>query len=74
MHGEEARAYGDIGYIGASKRLEAIKKNKNGKKIKYLINKREHQKSSVCCKAEYVFAVIKNVFRYRKTRYQSLRN
>lgn len=32
MHGEEARAYGDIGYIGASKRLEAIKKNKNGKK------------------------------------------
>ena len=28
------------GYIGANKRPEAIKKNKNGKKIKYLINRR----------------------------------
>ena len=37
---EEERAYGDSGYIGANKRPEAIKKNKNGKKIKYLINRR----------------------------------
>ncbi len=91
LHGEEERAYGDSGYIGASKRPEAIKKNKNGKKIKYLINRRpssikklsksgqyaakkkEHQKSSVRCKVEHVFAVIKNIFRYRKTRYRGLR-
>ena len=40
LHGEEERAYGDSGYIGANKRPEAIKKNKIGKKIKYLINRR----------------------------------
>ena len=40
LHGEEERAYGDSGYIGANKRPEAIKKNKNGKKIKYLSNRR----------------------------------
>ena len=40
LHGEKERAYGDSGYIGANKRPEAIKKNKNGKKIKYLINRR----------------------------------
>ena len=85
LHGEEERAYGDSGYIGA------IKKNKKGKKIKYLINrcpssikklskssqytvkKKEHQKSSVHCKVEHVFAVIKNIFRYRKPRYRGLR-
>ncbi len=85
------KPYGDSGYIGANKRPEAIKKNKNGKKIKYLINRRpssikklsksgqyaakkkEHQKSSVRCKVEHVFAVIKNIFRYRKTRYRGLR-
>ncbi len=91
LHGEEERVYGDSGYIGANKRPEAIKKNKNGKKIKYLINRRpssikklsksgqyaakkkEHQKSSVRCKVEHVFAVIKNIFQYRKTRYRGLR-
>lgn len=90
LHGKEERAYGDSGYIGAKKRPEAIKKNKDGKNIKYLINrrpssikklsksgqyaakKREHQKSSVRCKVEHVFAVVKNIFRYRKTRYRGL--
>lgn len=91
LHGEEERAYGDSGYVGAKKHPEAIKKNKNGKNIKYIINrrpssikklsksgryaakKREHQKSSVRCKVEHVFAVVKNIFRYRKTRYRGLR-
>ena len=68
-----------------------LMKNKNGKKIKYIINRRpssikklsksgqyaakkkEHQKSSVRYKVEHVFAVIKNIFRYRKTRYRGLR-
>lgn len=90
LHGKEERAYGDSGYIGAKKRPEAIKKNKDGKNIKYLINrrpssikklsksgqyaakKRENQKSSVRCKVEHVFAVVKNIFRYRKTRYRGL--
>jgi IS5 family transposase len=66
------------------------KKNKDGKNIKYIINrrpssikklspsgqyaakKREHQQSSVRCKVEHVFAVMKNIFRYRKTRYRGL--
>ena len=91
MHGEEETLHGDSGYIGANKRPEAIKKNKNGKKIKYVINrkqssinklsksgqhaakKREHEKSSVRCKVEHVFAVVKRLFGYRKTRYRGLR-
>lgn len=91
LHGEEERAYGDSGYIGAKKRPDAIKKNKDGKNIKYIINrrpssikklsksgqyaakKREHQKSSIRCKVEHVFAVVKNIFHYRKTRYRGLR-
>lgn len=91
IHGEEERVYGDSGYIGAKKRPEAIKKNKDEKNIKYIINrrpssikklsksgqysakKREHQKSSVRCKVEHVFAVVKNIFHYRKTRYRGLR-
>ena len=91
MHGEEETLHGDSGYIGANKRPEAIKKNKNGKKIKYIINrkqssinklsksgqysakKKEHEKSSVRCKVEHVFAVVKRIFGYRKTRYRGLR-
>ena len=91
MHGEEETLKGDSGYIGADKRPEAIRKNKQGKKIKYIINrkqssinklsksgqyaakKREHEKSSVRCKVEHVFAVVKRLFGYRKTRYRGLR-
>lgn len=91
MHGEEETLNGDSGYIGADKRPEAIRKNKQGKKIKYIINrkqsyinklsksgqyaakKREHEKSSVRCKVEHVFAVVKRLFGYRKTRYRGLR-
>ena len=91
MHGEEETLNGDSGYIGANKRPEAIKKNKQGKKIKYIINrkqssinklsksgqyaakKKEHEKSSVRCKVEHVFAVVKRLFGYSKTRYRGLR-
>lgn len=91
MHGEEETLNGDSGYIGADKRPKAIRKNKQGKKIKYIINrkqssinklsksgqyaakKREHEKSSVRCKVEHVFAVVKRLFGYRKTRYRGLR-
>ena len=91
MHGEEDTVNGDSGYIGANKRPDAIKKNKQGKRIKYNINrrpssikklsksgqykakKRERQKSSVRNKIEHVFAVVKRLFGYRKTRYRGLR-
>ena len=91
LHGEEETMHGDSGYIGAEKRPEAIRKNKQGKKIKYIIcrkrssikklsksgqaaaKKREHRKSSVRCKVEHVFAVVKKLFGYRKTRYRGLR-
>ena len=90
LHGEEERAFGDSGYIGAKKRHDAVKKNKSGKNIKYIINRRpssikklsksgqyaakkiEKKKSSVRCKVEHVFAVVKRLFGYRKTRYRGL--
>lgn len=40
LHGEEEVVYGDAGYIGANKRKNAKKKNINGKKINYRINRR----------------------------------
>ncbi len=43
LHGEEETAHGDSGYIGADKREDTILKNKNGKKIKYNINRRPSQ-------------------------------
>jgi len=91
LHGEEERAFGDSGYIGAKKRPDAVKKNKSGKNIKYIINRRpssikklsksgqyaakkiEKKKSSVRCKVEHVFAVVKRLFGYRKTRYRGLK-
>ena len=35
--------------------------------------KKEHKKSSVRCKVEHVFAVVKNIFHYRSTRYRDLK-
>ena len=43
LHGEEETVSGDSGYIGAEKREDAILKNKNGKNIKYKINRRPSQ-------------------------------
>ena len=40
ISGEEETVNGDSGYLGAEKRPEAILKNKQGKKIKYIICKR----------------------------------
>ena len=39
----------------------------------YKAKKKEHQKSSVRAKVEHVFAVVKNLFGYRKTRYRGKR-
>ena len=46
---------------------------KLSKSEQYKAKKREHQKSSVRCKVEHVFAVVKRLFGYRKTRYRGLR-
>lgn len=43
LTGEETEVYGDSGYLGAEKREEAIRKNIDGEKIKYKINKRASQ-------------------------------
>lgn len=37
------------------------------------LKRREHEKSSIRSKVEHVFAVVKGLFRYRKTRYRGLR-
>ena len=43
LTGEETVVYGDSGYLGAEKREDAVKKNKNGKRIRYKINCRPSQ-------------------------------
>ena len=45
----------------------------NSTRSKAQIKRREREKSSVRAKVEHVFAVVKNRFRYRKTRYRGLR-
>lgn len=90
LTGEEEVVYGDSGYLGAEKREDAVVKNRQGKKIRYKINRRpsqiknrslwsqgqlkrrEREKSSVRAKVEHVFAIIKGMLRYRKTRYRGL--
>ena len=90
LTGEEESVYGDSGYIGAEKRDDAVRRNKDGKKIRYKINRkpseikkhsvrsqgqlrrREREKSSIRAKVEHIFAVVKRLFRFRKTRYRGL--
>ena len=43
LTGEETEVYGDSGYLGAGKREDAVKRNKQGQKIKYKINRRPSQ-------------------------------
>ncbi len=40
MHGEEETLHGNSGYLGSDKKENAITKNKDGKNIKYIINRR----------------------------------
>lgn len=37
------------------------------------IKRREHEKSSIRAKVEHIFAIVKRLFHYRKTRYRGLR-
>ena len=43
LTGEETVVYGDSGYLGASKREDAITKNSYGKQIRYKLNRRPSQ-------------------------------
>jgi IS5 family transposase len=43
LTGEETDVYGDSGYLGADKREDAIIRNRQGKKLKYKINRRPSQ-------------------------------
>ena len=43
LTGEETVVYGDSGYLGASKREDAILKNHSGKRIRYKLNRRPSQ-------------------------------
>ena len=40
LSGEEKTVNGDSGYLEAQKRNDVIKRNKQGKKIRYTINRR----------------------------------
>ena len=59
-----------IKYIICRKPSSIRKLSKSGQ---YKAKKIEHKKSSVRCKVEHVFAVVKRLFGYRKTRYRGLR-
>ena len=43
LSGEEETVHGDSGYIGAEKREDAVTRNKDGKRIKYKINRKPSQ-------------------------------
>jgi IS5 family transposase len=43
LTGEEEIVYGDSGYLGANRREDAVVRNRQGKKIKYKINRRPSQ-------------------------------
>ena len=51
--GDEESAYGDAGYIGADKRADAIKYNKKGKKIKYIINRKRSKIKKLSKSGQY---------------------
>ena len=59
-----------IKYLICRKPSAIQKLSKSGQ---YAAKKAEHKKSSVRCKVEHVFAVVKRLFGYRKTRYRGLR-
>ena len=53
LTGEEETVHGDAGYIGAEKRETAIVRNKQGKKIKYEINRRPSQLNKLSRSGKY---------------------
>ena len=88
LHGQEQVVFADAGYVGVEKRAEIaatyrhvefhvaakrsrIKALREGK-LKELQQALEKVKAQVRARVEHPFHVIKNLFRYRKTRYRGL--
>jgi IS5 family transposase len=85
LHGDETEAFGDAGYQGADKRLEAEGKvrwnvaMRPGKRktlpdtpLGQLMNEIERAKASIRAKVEHPFHIIKNRFGLKKLRYRGL--
>lgn len=85
VHGPQTWAFGDAGYRGVEKHAEAkgpdwfvaMQPGKRRaldlmKKLARLLEKVEQLKASVRAKVEHPFHVVKNLFRYRKTRYKGI--
>ncbi len=53
LTGEEDTVNGDGGYLGAEKREDAVIRNKNGKKIKYIINRRPSSIKKLSASGQY---------------------
>lgn len=53
LTGEEETVNGDSGYLGAGKRADAIVRNRNGKKIRYQINRRPSQIKKLSKSGQY---------------------
>ena len=81
LSGEEDTVYGDSGYLGTEKREDAVLRNKDGKKIRYKINRRPSQSknNSTRSKAQIkrrerekssVRAKVEHVFAVVKGRFQ----
>lgn len=88
LHGNEKDVFADAGYLGVEKRPEIIArpnqprwhiaaKRGNVKamaegKLKELIEELEKVKAQVRARVEHPFAIVKNLFNYRKVRYRGL--
>jgi IS5 family transposase len=88
LHGAEKEAYADAGYLGIEKREEIILQcpalewhvaAQRGKvkalaegRVKELTVQLERLKAQVRARVEHPFHIIKNLFRYRKTRSRGL--
>jgi len=88
LHGEEKDVFGDAGYLGVEKRKEimtlpnqprwhiaakrgTVKAMAEGK-LKEITEELEKVKAQVRARVEHPFAIIKNLFKYRKVRYRGL--
>lgn len=86
LHGNETDVFGDAGYVGVEKREEnqalpvtwhiALRPGKRKTLAKdaegELQERLEQLKASVRAKVEHPFHVVKNLFKYKKTRYRGL--
>ena len=86
LHGVEEVGFGDAGDQGIEKREEsqdatvvwhvAMKPSKrkllDGTKLGRLVAQLEYAKARIRAKVEHPFHVVKDIFKYRKTRYKGL--